>query len=147
MDGGIAAFVGWVLFQLIRPSATAGERQERAMVEPCQADLGDGAGSTADDEAGVARQGHEEIPGIAHAAGDEHGAGPIGQIDICGGNDTDDFASRSEGTLGSDTSGGAAATADEGDAETGDEFASGSCEVVGFRTRLSAAEHADLATT
>lgn len=147
MDGGVAALVGWVLFQLIGPSAAAGERQERAMVEPCKADLGDGAGSASDDEACIAGQGHEKVPGIAHAAGDKDGAGPIGQIDVRGGNNADDFASRGEGALGGNPRRRAAATADKRDAEAGDEFSRGSCEVVGLRARLSAAEHADLAAT
>lgn len=145
MDGGIAALVGWVLLQLIGPSTAAGEWQERAMVEPGEADLRDGAGSAADDEAGIARQGHEEVSRIAHAAGDEDCAGPIGQIDISRGNDTDDLATGSEGALGSDTRCRAAAAADERDAEAGDEFARGRREVVGFRARLGAAEDADLA--
>ena len=117
------------------------------MVEPCEADLGDGSGSSADDEASIARQGHEEIPGIAHAAGDQDGAGPVGQIDVRGGNDADDFASRSEGSLGCDTRRRATAATDECEAEPGDEFTGGSRKVIGLRARLSAAEHADLATT
>lgn len=117
------------------------------MVEPCEADLGDRSGSASNDEAGIARQGHEEIPGIAHAAGDQDGTGPVGQIDVRGGNDADDFASRSEGSFGCDTRCRAAATADECEAESGNEFSRGSRKVIGLRARFGAAEHADLATT
>ena len=147
MDGRVAAFVGRVLLQLVGPAAAAGEWQEGAMVKPCEAHLGDGSGSASDHETGVARQGHEEVPGIAHSAGNEHGARPIGEIDIGGGNDADDLSSSSEGMLGSDACRRAAAATDEGDAEAGDEFSGSGGEVVSLRARLGAAEDADLATT
>ena len=147
MNGGIASLVGWVFLQLVGPSPASGEWQERAMVEPSKTHLGDRPGSSSDHQAGVAGQSHEEVSCIAHPAGDQHGAGPIGEIDVGGGDDADDFTTGGEGTLSCNPRRRATTTADQRDAQSGDEFAGGRREVVSLRTRLGAAEDADLAAT
>lgn len=121
-DQRVLAFVGRIGGEGVRPTAAAGEGEEGTLVQPGEADLGDGAGAAADDDAGVAREGHEEIAGIADAAGDDHGGGPAGGGHFTGRDDADDKAAGGEGAFGGDAGGGAAAAADDGDAEAGEAF-------------------------
>jgi hypothetical protein len=106
----------------VRAAATAGEGEEGAFVKPGEADLGNGAGAAADGDAGVSGEGHEEIADVADAAGDDHGGGPTGWGQFTGRDDADDKAAGGECAFGRDAGGGAAAAADDGDAQTGEEF-------------------------
>lgn len=75
------------------------------MVQPGEADLGNRPSPPADHQAGVARQGHEQIPRIAHAAGNKYGARPVFQADVGGRNDANHGTASSEGALRGDARG------------------------------------------
>jgi hypothetical protein len=66
-----------MLFKLIGPTAASGKWKQWSVMQPSEANFGDSSGAPANHEASVASQGHEQIPGIAHAAGNKHGAWPV----------------------------------------------------------------------
>ena len=114
------------------------------MMEPRQANFRNRTRAPTDHEAGVARQSHEEIAGIAHAARNEHGARPVLQFDIVGGNNAHDGATGCERTFRRDTRGWTAAPTDERETESGDQFTGIGRKIVRARSGLGAAQDAYL---
>ena len=86
-------------------------------MQPREANFGNRARTTADHQAGIAGQRHDQIPRITHAARNKHSAWPILQANIIGRNDANHDASSRDCALCRDTCGRTAATADKRNTE------------------------------
>lgn len=140
--GGALALVRWVGRQAVRPAAMPNQWKQRSLVEPCKADLGNRARATANDDAGVSRQSHQKVAGIAHARGNDDRGRPIRWRHHIRRDDADNQTAGMDGSLGCDASSGTAASADDRDAVASKK---GTCVAGKFEcggAGLSTAEHA-----
>lgn len=146
-DRRVLPFVGWVGRQSVRPSATADEWQQGTPVQPGKADLGDRTGSSADDDARVPGEGHQQVPGVSHPARHDDSRRPIRGGHLVRRNDAEYLATRRNRPLGCHSSGWAAAATYHGDAEAGEERACLCRAGIGVRAWLGTTENADLRAT
>jgi len=130
--------------QLVRPSATTNQGKEGAPVEPRQMNLGLRARATANDNAGIAGERHQEIPGISHSAREDNRGGPIRRRHVIRRNDAEHQAIRLDGTLSGDPCRWASTPAHDSDAQLGQGLACVTGKLVSARVGLSAAENTDL---
>jgi hypothetical protein len=114
------------------------------VVKPGQAHLGLGSRPATDDEAGVAGKGHQEVAGIAHPAGDEDGAWPVGQVDLIVGNDADHLTPGRHRPLGGVAGDRTTAATDHGEPDPGEVRDGLTGKVVGAGAGLGAPEDTDL---
>jgi hypothetical protein len=143
-DLGIATFVRWILLELIGPASASGQRQERTMMQPRQADFRDGSRAPAKDEAGVPGESHQQIASVSHAAGNQDAAGPVLEIDVVRRDDADHQAAGGKRPLGGNPRGRTSAPANHRDAELRQQLTSGAGQFVRRRSGFCTSEHAYL---
>lgn len=140
----VLALVRRIGRQLFGPAATTNERKQWPLVQPSQVNLGFGACTTADDDAGIAGKGHQKIACIAHAAREDHGGWPIRWRHLIRRHDAENQAIGLNGALSRNLGRGTAATAYDGDTELGQRFARLRGELIRARARFGAAKYANL---
>ncbi|MFM2275974.1 MAG: hypothetical protein RL211_1846 [Pseudomonadota bacterium] len=113
-------------------------------MQPGKTDFGDRACTAANDEAGIASQCHEKVPRIAHAAGHHNCGWPVWGRHLVGRDDAENQTSGGDCALSGYSRGRTAATADQSDAVARQKCTGLASKFVCGRTRLGAAEHADL---
>ena len=116
-------------------------------MQPCEAHLRDRAGPTANDQAGVTGQCHEEVSGVTHAAGYDDRRRPVGPRHFVRCDDADDQSAARLGTLGRVTRRWTATSAKQRNAKMRQQFATLTCEIVGRRPGFSTSQYTHLRST
>lgn len=143
-NGRVLALVGRVGRKRLRPPAAAYQWKKRAFVQPGKTDLGEGAGTAPDDEAGIAGKRHEKVSRVTHATRDHDCGRPIRGWHFVGGNDAEDQATSGNRALSSHARSGTSAATDYGDAVTCQECAGLAGKFVCGGTGFGTAQHTDL---
>src|SRR5450432_390250 len=146
-NGRVSPLVRWILVKLVGPAAATHKRKQGPVMKPGEANLGYCSRATADYEARVARQCHDEIAGISHSTRDQNAARPMSRANIVGGNDADDETTCGESGLRCNAGGRASAPAHERDAKPCDERTSRCRKIICTGTGLGAAQHTYLCAT
>ena len=143
-DGRVLPLVRRIRRQCIGPAAAAHQRQQRPLVEPGQADLGDRACAPTDDDAGISGKRHEQVACIAHAAGDDHRCRPVRRRHLIGRDDAEHQAAGLDGALGGDLVAGLPQPLTTVMPRRAKQRPGFTCQLIGSRAGFGAAENADL---
>lgn len=116
-------------------------------MQPSKTDLGFGACTATNDEAGIAGQCHEQVSRVAHAARHHNGGRPVRRRHLVGRDDAENQSPGGYGALCGHSSGRTAATADYSDAVARKKCTGLASKFVCGGTWLGAAEYTHLRLT
>lgn len=108
-------------------------------MKPGEVDLGLGPDAAPDDDAGITGESHEEVAGVTHPAGKNHGRRPVRWGHLVRRNDAEHEAFRLNRALGGDPGCGTAAAAHDGDAEFGEGLTRQSGKFICWRAGIGTA--------